>query len=123
VIRILESKNVGRLLSRKAARFEAAEAVVRPILDAVRKRGDRALLEYARKFDGLDRRSVRVPEAELAQIFDPFYRLDTSRNSATGGVGLGLAIVKTCVESCQGAVSCFNRKPSGLEVSLRLSAG
>ena len=42
-----------------------AEAVVRPILEAVRKRGDRALLEYARRFDGLQRKSVRVPEAEL----------------------------------------------------------
>jgi histidinol dehydrogenase len=42
-----------------------AEAVVRPILEAVRKRGDRALLEYARRFDGLARKSVRVPQAEL----------------------------------------------------------
>jgi histidinol dehydrogenase len=66
VIRILESKDVGRLLARKAARFEEAEAVVRPILEAVRKRGDRALMEYARRFDSLKRRSVRVPEAELS---------------------------------------------------------
>jgi len=66
VIRILQSaKDINRLLSRKVARFEAAEAVVRPILADVRKRGDRALLEYARKFDGLDRPSVRVSEAEL----------------------------------------------------------
>ena len=64
-MRILESKDVGRLLARKAARFEEAEAVVRPILEAVRKRGDRALLEYARRFDRLDRKSVRVPAGEL----------------------------------------------------------
>ncbi len=42
-----------------------AEAAVRPILEDVRRRGDRALLEYARKFDGLERRSVRVPAGEL----------------------------------------------------------
>jgi histidinol dehydrogenase len=65
VIRILESRAIGRLLARKAARFTDAEAVVRPILDAVRQHGDRALLEYARKFDGLTRRTVRVPEREL----------------------------------------------------------
>ncbi len=65
MIRILQSKEVGRLLARKAARFTAAEAVVRPILDAVRKRGDRALLQYARKFDGLAQETVRVPEKEL----------------------------------------------------------
>jgi len=66
VIRILNSTEVGRLLARKAARFTAAEEVVRPILEAVRRRGDKALMEYARRFDGLDRKSVRVPEAELA---------------------------------------------------------
>ena len=65
MIRILENKQVGRLLARKAARFTEAEAVVRPILEAVRKRGDRALMEYARHFDHLERKSVRVPRAEL----------------------------------------------------------
>ncbi len=65
MIRIIESKDAQRLVTRRAARLAEAEAVVRPILDAVRARGDRALLEYARKFDGLTRKSVRVPEAEL----------------------------------------------------------
>ena len=36
-----------------------AEQVVAPILEAVRTRGDEALLEYARKFDGLDGDSLR----------------------------------------------------------------
>lgn len=65
MIRILASNQVGRLLTRKAARLAEAEATVRPILEAVRKRGDRALVEYARRFDGLDRRNVRVPQREL----------------------------------------------------------
>ena len=39
---------------------------MRPILEDVRKRGDRALLEYARRFDGLDRRTVRVAPKELS---------------------------------------------------------
>lgn len=65
MIRIIESKNAGRLLRRRAARMAEAEETVRPILEAVRKRGDRAVLEYARHFDGLDRPSVRVPAREL----------------------------------------------------------
>jgi histidinol dehydrogenase len=65
VIRILKSAEAGKLLTRKAARMAKAESVVAPILAAVRKRGDAALLEYARKFDGLARKSVRVPEKEL----------------------------------------------------------
>jgi len=65
VIRILKNDQVSRLLARKAARLTEAEATVRPILEAVRRRGDRAVMEYARQFDGLDRRSVRIGEAEL----------------------------------------------------------
>jgi histidinol dehydrogenase len=65
VIRIIESKYAGRLLTRRAARLANAEAVVRPILDSVRKYGDKALVAFARKYDGLTRKSVRVPESEL----------------------------------------------------------
>lgn len=63
-----------------------------------------------------------VPEESLEDIFAPFYRLDPSRNQATGGLGLGLAIVRTCVEACRGAVRCRNRRPKGLEVEIRLAA-
>ncbi len=65
MIRILSSKDAGGLLARKAARLAEAESVVAPILEAVRKRGDRALLEYARKFDGFMGASVRVPGSRL----------------------------------------------------------
>lgn len=65
MIRILAAKDAGRLLERKAVRLGEAELIVRPILDAVRRRGDRALLEYGRRFDGLTRKSVVVPVDEL----------------------------------------------------------
>ena len=65
MLRILPAQDAGRLLQRRAARMTEAEATVRPILDAVRTRGDKALLEYARHFDQFDRRSVAVPQAEL----------------------------------------------------------
>ena len=58
MIRILESSQVGKLLARKAARFTEAESAVRPILEDVRKRGDRAVLDYARKFDEIGRAHV-----------------------------------------------------------------
>jgi len=65
MIRILAANQIGRLLARRAARFEEAEAIVRPILEAVRKRGDKAVLEYARKFDGFTGTSVKAPENAL----------------------------------------------------------
>jgi histidinol dehydrogenase len=85
VIRILQSKDIGRLLARKAARFTEAEAVVAPILDAVRKRGDRALLEYARQFDRLERKTVRVPARELTAahaVLSPDFRRAVETASA-----------------------------------------
>ena len=63
-----------------------------------------------------------LPEDSLPKIFDPFYRPELSRNRATGGAGLGLAIVKTCVEACNGTVTCRNRTPSGLEFEIVLES-
>jgi two-component system sensor histidine kinase CpxA len=63
-----------------------------------------------------------IPAESIPQIFDPFFRVDTSRDRETGGVGLGLAIVKTCIESCGGKVGCENRVPSGLRVTVMLPA-
>jgi histidinol dehydrogenase len=60
MIRILEFKAAAGLITRKAVRLEEAERIVAPILDDVRKRGDRALLEYSRKFDGFTGDSVRM---------------------------------------------------------------
>jgi histidinol dehydrogenase len=77
MIRILDSKEIGKLLARRRARMGEAEAVVRPILDDVRRRGDKALLDYARKFDAFDRRSVRAGAEELrraAQSLTPEFR-------------------------------------------------
>jgi len=85
VIRILETRQVGRLLARKAARFTEAEAVVRPILEAVRRRGDRALIEYARQFDRLERKSVRVPPGELSdarEALSPQFRAAVETSAA-----------------------------------------
>ena len=66
MIRILAANQIGSLLKRRAARLDEAEAVVRPILAAVRKRGDKALVEYARKFDGLAG-PIAVPERSLCE--------------------------------------------------------
>lgn len=65
MLRILESTQIGRLFRRRASRLTEAEEVVRPIIEAVRKHGDKALLQYARRFDNLDAKTVRVPLKDL----------------------------------------------------------
>lgn len=70
----------------------------------------------------IEDRGPGIPAEALPKVFDPFYRVDTSRARETGGVGLGLSIVKTCVESCGGTVRCENREQGGLRVVVRLAA-
>lgn len=48
---------------------------------------------------------VPIPEEAREEIFDRFFRVESSRNRKTGGTGLGLAIVKEIVENHQGTVS------------------
>ena len=61
-----------------------------------------------------------VPEDALPLLFKPFYRVDDSRGTTTGGMGLGLAIVRNAVAAHGGTVSARNVAPHGLEVDVRL---
>lgn len=71
MIRIVDYKDAGSLLTRKAQRLTEAEKIVAPILADVRKRGDAALLDYCRGFDGFDGPSVRItPHATLDPAFE-----------------------------------------------------
>ena len=47
---------------------------------------------------------LEIPEGELSNIFEKFYRLDTARSTSTGGAGLGLAIAKEIVELHVGSI-------------------
>ncbi len=62
-----------------------------------------------------------VPAEALARIFDPFYRVDSDRNRASGGVGLGLSIARRAVELHKGTIRARNAQP-GLEVEIELPA-
>lgn len=61
-----------------------------------------------------------VPEAELARIFEPFYRVAESRDRDSGGTGIGLAITARVVGLYQGQVRAQNASTGGLRVEIRL---
>lgn len=57
---------------------------------------------------------------ELDRVFEPFYRVEASRNLATGGSGLGLAIVKGLVEQLGGSIALINLDRGGLRAQVTL---
>ena len=61
-----------------------------------------------------------IPEAELERVFEPFHRLEASRNRATGGSGLGLTIARNIARAHGGELTLRNRPAGGLEAVLTL---
>lgn len=61
-----------------------------------------------------------VPDESLAHLFERFYRVDGSRNRATGGAGLGLAICRNIVEAHQGDIVARHSPLGGLWIRVEL---
>ena len=61
-----------------------------------------------------------IAEAELEQVFAPFYRLEGSRNRDTGGAGLGLSIARNIARAHGGELRLRNHPQGGLEAVLEL---
>jgi signal transduction histidine kinase len=61
-----------------------------------------------------------IPEDMLEKVFEPFFRLEHSRNRDTGGTGLGLSIARDIAQAHGGSLSLHNRHNGGLEARLTL---
>lgn len=61
-----------------------------------------------------------IPETELQQVFEPFFRLEKSRSRETGGTGLGLSIARTIIRAHGGDVTLANRAEGGLLATVSL---
>ena len=68
----------------------------------------------------LDDDGPGIPEQERETVFRPFYRLEGSRNSETGGVGLGLSIARDVIRNHGGQIRLGASPHGGLRVHIRL---
>jgi signal transduction histidine kinase len=64
-----------------------------------------------------------IPPEELEKVFEPFYRLESSRNRDTGGTGLGLSIARDVAQAHGGRLVLLNRPEGGIEARLTLPRG
>jgi signal transduction histidine kinase len=61
-----------------------------------------------------------IPPDELERVFEPFYRVESSRNRDTGGTGLGLSIARDVAQAHGGSLVARNLPAGGLEALLVL---
>lgn len=61
-----------------------------------------------------------IPPDSLARVFAPFFRVDKSRNRATGGVGLGLTAARAIINGHGGDIALCNQPAGGLEALITL---
>jgi signal transduction histidine kinase len=61
-----------------------------------------------------------IPEDNLGRVFEPFVRLENSRNTETGGIGLGLAIARNIIHAHGGEIHLKNNTDKGLCVRVTL---
>jgi len=79
----------------------------------VRREGANALIEVADT-------GVGVAEEDIPHVFSRFWRADSARASATGGLGIGLAVTKEIVERHDGTISAARCPDVGSVFSIRL---
>jgi signal transduction histidine kinase len=61
-----------------------------------------------------------IPEESLERVFEPFFRIETSRSRETGGTGLGLSIARDVAQAHGGVLTLRNLGEGGLIAELRL---
>jgi signal transduction histidine kinase len=119
-----------------AVDYDDGQRLILRIRPALMRRAVRNLIENAVKYGGgadvalkQNTNGVRIevgdhgpgiPDDQIAAVFDPFTRLDASRNRSTGGVGLGLTLARAIVREAGGDISLANREGGGLCATISL---
>ncbi len=80
----------------------------------------RATMEEDQVWIAIDDDGPGIPDDQREAVFKPFFRLDASRNTGTGGIGLGLSIARDIVLSHGGDIQLHDAPAGGLRVLIRL---
>ncbi len=102
----------------------ALRRIVANIVDNAIKYGHMASLRLQLKNPAIvltvDDEGLGIPADQRQAMLEPFNRLETSRNRATGGAGLGLAVVRSLVEAHDGTIALMAAPGGGTRVRVEL---
>ena len=76
---------------------------------SLKQKGKKIHIEVSNKAEGLSNGNYDV-------LFERFYRMDSSRNSETGGMGIGLSVAKAIVLSHKGKITAFSDDGKTLKI-------
>jgi signal transduction histidine kinase len=116
----------GRFDTPVTTRPQALRRIVGNLVDNALKFGGAADIIVETLHDGqatitVVDRGPGIPADQLEAVFQPFYRLEASRNRHTGGTGLGLAIARQLALAMDATLTLRNRDDGGgLEATLTL---
>jgi len=113
----------GRAVRPLTAKPQALKRCLTNLIANAVKFGTRADIHIEDGADLLIRvrdRGPGIPEEELERVFEPFYRLESSRNRDSGGTGLGLSIARDIAQAHGGSLLLANLPGGGLEATLWL---
>lgn len=117
----------GRIGKPMMMRPVALRRILTNLIDNALKYAGSAELSVRTSPDGVVTISVLdqgpgIPPEKLEAVFQPFYRLEGSRNRSSGGTGLGLAIARQLAQAIDASLDLVNRAGGGLEARLTLPA-
>ena len=93
----LLQKALDNILGNAAAYSEAGNQIIVKLW----KKNEKANLT-------IENTGAHIPDEAISKLFEPFYRVDQSRNRQTGGTGLGLYIVKTILNLHEAKIEVAN---------------
>ncbi|HEY9577224.1 MAG TPA: HAMP domain-containing histidine kinase [Pseudobacillus sp.] len=108
------------------AHKEKLEQVIIILLDNAIKysEGDVAIYveqnEEGQVVISVDDEGIGIPKEDLPNVFDRFYRVDSSRSRETGGSGLGLSIARELMHSFGGTIAITSEEGAGTHVTVTL---
>ncbi len=104
-------------------RPDGLKRALRNLIENALRYGGKAMVHLKRTSSSIDivieDHGPGIPEDQMEKVFSPFYRLDASRSTETGGVGLGLSIARTIIHQHGGEIVLAANNP-GLRATVAL---